>query len=118
MAAAARDLQPIGAAAVAVGLPRQVLARQGGSRRAVMRSRVQVGAFWCILVPSYFQMADIMEQKRFTVSLEQADYEALIALGRSVSPPLNLQYLIRLSVRRLLDQHAEQQLALPLEHRP
>lgn len=60
----------------------------------------------------------LTHQKRFTVSIDQTDYEALVSLGQSVNPPLNLQYLVRLSVRNLLDQHAAQQLSFPLDHRP
>ena len=63
-------------------------------------------------------MAALTQQKRFTVSVDQADYDALVALGQSVNPPLNLQYLVRLSVRNLLEQYADQQLSFPLEHRP
>lgn len=63
-------------------------------------------------------MSLLAKQKRFTVSVDQADYEALVALGQSVSPPLNLQYLVRLSVRNLLEQYAAQQLSFPLERRP
>ena len=54
--------------------------------------------------------------KRFTVSLDEADYQSLSELGQSISPPLNLQYLMRLAVRNLLDQHASRQLTLPLGH--
>ena len=60
-------------------------------------------------------MAELKHQKRFTVSVDQADYDALLELGRSASPPVNLQYLIRLAVRKLLEQHSAQQLVLPLE---
>ena len=60
-------------------------------------------------------MAELKHQKRFTVSVDQADYDALLELGRSESPPVNLQYLIRLAVRKLLEQHSAQQLVLPLE---
>lgn len=62
-------------------------------------------------------MTVLTHQKRFTVALDQADYDALLALGRSVNPSLNLQYLVRLSVRNLLDEHAAHQLSLPLERK-
>ncbi|PAQ02003.1 hypothetical protein CIT25_11350 [Mesorhizobium mediterraneum] len=62
-------------------------------------------------------MAGLTQQKRFTVSVDRADYEALQELGRSVSPPVNLQYLVRLAVRNLLEQHASKQLTFPLERR-
>lgn len=59
-------------------------------------------------------MPETKSPKRFTVSLDEADYKALSELGQSISPPLNLQYLMRLAVRNLLDQHASKQLILPL----
>lgn len=63
-------------------------------------------------------MVGLKHQKRFTVSVDQADYDALQSLGQTVSPPVNLQYLVRLAVRNLLDQHAAEQLTFPLERRP
>lgn len=63
-------------------------------------------------------MSSLKPQKRFTVSIDQADYDALQELSRSVSPPVNLQYLLRLAVRNLLEQHAAKQLSFPLERRP
>lgn len=63
-------------------------------------------------------MAESRQQKRFTVSVDQADYDALQELGHSVSPPVNLQYLVRLAVRNLLEQHASKQLSFPLERHP
>lgn len=63
-------------------------------------------------------MSRLTHQKRFTVSVDQADYDELQELGSTVSPPVNLQYLMRLAVRNLLDQHASRQLTFPLERRP
>ena len=62
-------------------------------------------------------MAKAAKQKRFTVSLEEADYTALRELGESQKPSLNLQYLVRLAVKNLLDQHAAKQLSFPLDKR-
>ena len=62
-------------------------------------------------------MPSLPKQKRFTVSVDQGDYDALVALGQSANPPLNLQYLVRLSVRNLLEHYAAQQLSFPLERR-
>lgn len=42
--------------------------------------------------------------KRFTISLDAGDYEALRKLAESQRPPLPLQYVVRLAVRRFLDQ--------------
>lgn len=57
----------------------------------------------------------IRPQKRFSVSLDVDDHTALVALGQAQRPPLNLQYLVRLAVRNLLDQHAAKQLTFPLD---
>ncbi len=63
-------------------------------------------------------MPRLTHDKRFTVSLDKADYAALVALGRSATPPVNLQYLLRLAVRNLLDTHTSGQLVFTLEPRP
>ena len=42
--------------------------------------------------------------KRFTVSLDVEDYEALRKLAEAQRPPLPLQYVVRLAIRRFLDQ--------------
>lgn len=62
-------------------------------------------------------MAKPPRQKRFTVTLDEADYVALRELGESQKPPLNLQYLVRLAIRNLLEQHANEQLSFPLDWR-
>ena len=54
-------------------------------------------------------MPNVPRYRRFTVSLDERDYKALRKLGEIQKPPLNLQYLVRLAVRNLLDQHAEKQ---------
>lgn len=43
--------------------------------------------------------------KRFTVSLDANDYEALCTLAQAQRPPLSLQYAVRLAIRRFLDEH-------------
>jgi hypothetical protein len=60
-------------------------------------------------------MAKASEQKRFTVSLDEADYAALRKLGEAQKPSLNLQYMVRLAVKNLLDQNAAKQLSFPLD---
>ena len=49
-------------------------------------------------------MARSKPPKRFTISLDAGDYEALCKLAESQRPPLPLQYVVRLAVRRFLDQ--------------
>ncbi|WP_211091116.1 hypothetical protein [Sphingomonas sp. S2M10] len=80
---------------------------------------MQLDEIWCIMVqggPS--GMAHLKHQKRFTVSVDQADYDALQQLCSTATPPVNLQYVMRLAVRNLLEQHASRQLTFPLERRP
>lgn len=49
-------------------------------------------------------MARSKPPKRFTISLDSGDYEALRKLAEAQRPPLPLQYVVRLAVRRFLDQ--------------
>ena len=59
-------------------------------------------------------MAQSAKMKRFTIALDEADYAALRELGERQKPSLNLQYMVRLAVRDLLDRHADAQLPLIL----
>ena len=59
-------------------------------------------------------MARSTTVKRFTVALDEADYAALRELGERQKPPLNLQYMMRLAFRDLLDRHVDAQLPLKL----
>jgi hypothetical protein len=59
-------------------------------------------------------MAQSAKMKRFTIALDEADYAALRELGERQKPSLNLQYMVRLAVRDLLDRHADAQLPLRL----
>ena len=42
--------------------------------------------------------------KRFTISLDASDYDSLRKLAEAQRPPLPLQYVVRLAIRRFLDQ--------------
>jgi hypothetical protein len=42
--------------------------------------------------------------KRFSVSLDAQDYDALCALAKAQRPPLALQFAARLAIRRFLDE--------------
>jgi hypothetical protein len=42
--------------------------------------------------------------KRFTISLDARDYEALRMLAKPQRPPLTPKYVVRLALLRLLDQ--------------
>lgn len=83
-------------------------------RKSELDSGVHFGAGWCIRV---LRMPKSTKQKRFTVSLDAADYESLRTLAESQQPSLNLQYVVRLAVRNLLDQYAANQLSFPLDRR-
>lgn len=54
-------------------------------------------------------------KKRFSVTLEEADYEALRALAEGHRPALSLQYVVNVAVKDLLEKHAARQLTLPLD---
>lgn len=60
-------------------------------------------------------MAKAAQQKRFTVSLDSEDYEALRALADGHRPPLTLQYVVSVAVKNLLERHAAKQLSFPLD---
>ena len=53
-------------------------------------------------------------RKRFSVSLDHVDYDALQKLGAAQRPPLKQQYLVELAIKDLLDRHANKQLSFPL----
>jgi hypothetical protein len=78
-------------------------------RRPFGWALVQVGAFCCKLMSYPFfgplpAMTRSKLPKRFTISLDARDYEALRMLAEAQRPPLPLQYVVRLAVLRLLDQ--------------
>lgn len=60
-------------------------------------------------------MASESNQKRFTVSVDQADYDALRQIAAAHKPKLSLQYVLRVAIKNLLDQHAAKQLSFPLD---
>lgn len=53
-------------------------------------------------------------RRRFTVSLDRVDYDALRELAAAQKPPLKLQYMVELSVQNLLSEYANNQLNLEL----
>lgn len=53
-------------------------------------------------------------RKRFTVSVEVRDYEALLAVGQGHKPPLPLQYVINFALQRFLREVKDSQLLLEL----
>lgn len=69
---------------------------------------VQVGAKRCAV-------AKRSEQKRFTVSLDENDYEALTKLAEDHRPALTLKYVVNVAVKNLLERHAARQFVFPLD---
>ena len=52
------------------------------------------------------------KMKRFTVSLEPAEYEELVRMAESHRPPLSLQYVVRYVLQIFLEENNEKQLSL------
>lgn len=52
--------------------------------------------------------------KRFTVSLEPAEYAALRRIAESHRPSLSLQYVVHYTLQRFLDDNKGKQLPLRL----
>ena len=59
-------------------------------------------------------MAKHRPQKRFSVSLDQLDYEAMRSIAEEQEPPLTLQYVINLAVKEFLVRRRDAQLEIPL----
>lgn len=55
-------------------------------------------------------------KKRFTISLDASDYDALRSLADGHRPPISLQYVVNVAVKDLLEKHAARQLDLPLDN--
>ena len=60
-------------------------------------------------------MPKTTEMKRFTVSLEQQDYDSLHRIAQSQRPRLSLQYVVRYALQEFLDRYEGRQLTLKLE---
>lgn len=60
-------------------------------------------------------MAKALRQKRFTVSLDVEDYDALRAIADDHRPPLKLQYVVSVAVKNLLERQSAKQLTFPLD---
>ena len=61
-------------------------------------------------------MVRAKQQKRFSVSIDMADYATLRALAEGHRPPLTLQYVVNVAIKDLLERHASKQLAFPLDN--
>ena len=79
------------------------------------------GVSWCSLVTGR-KSPRRESRKRFSVSLDAADYGKLRALAKQHKPPLTLQYVVNYAIQRLLREADDPQLRLklgsPLAPRP
>ena len=55
-----------------------------------------------------------MAKKRFSVSVDEADYVALDQMAKGHSPPLSMTYVVNYAIKRLLDQARDPQKPLDL----
>lgn len=55
------------------------------------------------------------KKMRFSVTLENGDYEALRAIADGHRPALRLQYVVNVAIKNLLELHAARQLTFPLD---
>lgn len=60
-------------------------------------------------------MPGASKMRRFTVSLDESDYDTLKLIAESHRPPLSLQYVVRYALQRFLDEHEGKQLTLNIE---
>ena len=60
-------------------------------------------------------MPGTSKMRRFTVSLDEPDYDELKHIADSHRPPLPLQYVVRYALQRFLDEHKGKQLTLDIE---
>ena len=74
---------------------------------------VQSDAGWCRMVQRKKKAAP-PTTKRFSVTLDILDYEALVALGEKHKPPLKLQYLVSFAVQQLLRDARDPQLVIKM----
>jgi hypothetical protein len=75
---------------------------------------VQIDVERCKMVQRKRGLPRRSPKKRFSVTLDLGDYEALVALGEKHKPSLRLQYLVNFSVQRLLNDARDPQLLLTL----
>lgn len=62
-------------------------------------------------------MPSITKMKRFSVSINPDEYAELRRIADKHRPPLSLQYVVRYALQKLLDEHRENQLKLPLDEK-
>lgn len=58
------------------------------------------------------------EKKRFSVTLDEHDYNALKVIADSQKPPLSLQYVVSFALTKFITEHRSNQFELDLNSRP
>lgn len=58
------------------------------------------------------------DKKRFSVTLDDSDYEALKRIADSQKPPLSLQYVVAFALTDFITKHQSNQFELDLKNRP
>ena len=61
-----------------------------------------VGAQWCIMVKKHTNRHQ-RRNRRFTVTLDEEDYQSLVEIGERSRPRLSLRYMVEFAVRCLLE---------------
>lgn len=61
---------------------------------------------------------DSGQAKRFSVTVDAADYHRLVAFGQSHRPPLTLQFPVEYAIQKLLRDAEDPQFVLPLVAAP
>src|SRR5206468_2567748 len=74
---------------------------------------VLLGVSWCSLVAGR-KRPRRASRKRFSLSLDEADYSRLRAIAKQHKPPLTLQYVVNYAIQRLLIEADDPQLRLEL----
>ena len=71
---------------------------------------------WCSMVQTGGKRCGgrDLSKRRFSVSLEEDDYERVRALAKDHKPPLSINYVVEYAVRQFLDKAEDPQLALRL----
>lgn len=59
-------------------------------------------------------MATKPKVRRFTVSLDPAEYAELKRIAESHRPPLSMQIVVRYALQKFLDEHKGKQLSLDI----
>ncbi len=62
-------------------------------------------------------MMQATQKKRFSVSLEREDYDALRKIADAQKPPLSLQYVVSYALNEFISTHMNKQVEFDFERR-